>query len=264
VSGASFTGAATRRHRIVRSSGDPPEWGGVQRIRVASFNILHGQRADRSGQVDLAALGRSAAALRADVLALQEVDVGVPRSGRADQARAVAEATGLEVVFGKAARVGGVGKYGNALLARGPIRDVDVVPLPKTHRSNEPRSMILATVELDGFGAVSVVATHLSIHRPEVHDQLAAVVEALGQRPEPRLLVGDLNLLPEEVEPVVAAAGLTLADAARPTFPHHDPRIRIDHVAVRGLGLGAVEVVRTESSDHAAVVVEVTGASAAN
>ena len=237
----------------------------MRRIRVASFNILHGQRADRSGEVDVPMLRRSAAGLRADLLALQEVDVGVPRSGRVDQAAAVADATGLEVVFGKAARVGGVGKYGNALLARGPIRDVEVVPLPRARHSNEPRSMIVAEVVLEGVGAVSVVATHLSIHRPEVHDQLSAAVAALVDRPPPRLLVGDLNLLPEEVEPVVTAAGLRLADPTTPTFPHHEPRIRIDHVAVGGgLDVGVVEVVRTESSDHGALVVQVTAPPTAN
>jgi endonuclease/exonuclease/phosphatase family metal-dependent hydrolase len=106
---------------------------------------------------------------------------------------------------------------------------------------------------------LTVAATHLSIHRPEVHEQLAAVVDALVARPGPWLLVGDLNLLPEEVEPVVAKAGLELADPTMPTFPVDEPRLRIDHVAAGGgLVPGAVSVVRTESSDHAALVVEVS------
>ena len=225
----------------------------VRRLRVVSFNILHGQRADGSGVVDLRLLQRSAAALEPDVLALQEVDVGVPRSGRKDQAAAVAEATGLSVVFGKAARVGGIGKYGNALLGRGPIDDVTVVPLAKSHRNNEPRAAIVVSVD-----GLTVCATHLSIHRPEVHDQLQAVVDLLVARPGPHVLVGDLNLLPEEVAPVVEAAGLTLADVAVPTFPRNDPRIRIDHVALsRDLQVAGVHVVPTDSSDHCALVVEV-------
>ena len=223
------------------------------RIRVASFNILHGQRSDGSGKVDVAALQRSATSLDADLLALQEVDVGVPRSGRVDLAAAVADATGLHVVFGRAARVGGIGKYGNALLAREPISAVDVVALPRSNRRHEPRCAILARTM-----GLSVAATHLSIHRPEVHEQLAAAVGALTARPGPWLLVGDLNLLPEEVEPVVAKADLALADTAVPTFPSDEPRIRIDHVAAGGgLSPGAVSVVATESSDHCALVVDV-------
>lgn len=225
-------------------------------MRVVSFNILHGQRGDGSGIVDLDLLVESVECLRPDVLALQEVDVGVPRSGRADEAQVVARALGLEVVFGKAARVGGIGKYGNALLARGELADVEVVPLAKTARRHEPRSAILATVEVEGV-PLSVCATHLSIHRPEVHDQLEAVVEALSRRPAPALLVGDLNLLPDEVAPTVERGGMVLADTALPTFPRDLPRIRIDHVAVRDLRIERVEVVTTASSDHCALAVEV-------
>ena len=220
---------------------------------MVSFNILHGQRADGSGVVDLPRLCRAAAALEPDVLALQEVDVGVPRSGRRDQAAAVAEATGLHVVFGKAARVGGIGKYGNALLARSPITDVDLVALPKADKGNEPRAAIVATA-----GGLAVCATHLSIKRPEVHVQLQAALDRLVARSGPHLLVGDLNLGPEDVAPAVEQAGLVLADPHAPTFPRMAPRARIDHVAVsRDLAVVAVEVVATESSDHCALVVEI-------
>jgi endonuclease/exonuclease/phosphatase family metal-dependent hydrolase len=139
----------------------------------------------------------------------------------------------------------------------GAVADVEVRPLPRAARRNEPRSAILATVTIGGE-AMTVAATHLSIHRPEVHEQLAAVVDALVARPAPWVLVGDLNLGPDEVGPVVAKAGLTLADPTAPTFPVVDPRIRIDHVAAGGgLVPGAVTVVATESSDHRALIVEV-------
>ncbi|HET9442931.1 MAG TPA: endonuclease/exonuclease/phosphatase family protein [Acidimicrobiales bacterium] len=225
----------------------------MRRIRAATFNVLHGQRGDGSGVVDLDLLVTCAAGLDADLLALQEADVGVVRSGRADQPRAVAEATGMEHVFAKAISIG-TGRYGNALLARGPISDIEVLRLPKHSRLHEWRVAILATVQLEGI-PVSVAATHLSIHRDEVHEQLDLVVAALAARPAPAVLLGDLNLLSEEVEPVVRAAGLHLAGGGA-TFPADNPRIRIDHVAVAGLGLGEVDVVRTRCSDHRALVVE--------
>lgn len=221
-----------------------------------SFNILHGQRGDGSGIVDLDLLVESAGALRPDLLALQEVDVGVPRSGRVDQARTVADALGMQVVFGRAARVGGIGRYGNALLATGPISEVEVLALPKARRRHEPRAAVLATVDIGG-AVLSVCATHLSIHRPEVHDQLDAALVALDRRKGMRLLVGDLNLLPEEVAPAVGRHGLVLAPSGQPTFPNHRPRLRIDHVAATpDLRVVAVDVVPTPSSDHCALVVE--------
>lgn len=226
----------------------------VRRIRAVTFNILHGQRGDGSGIVDLDQLGRCTASFDADLLALQEVDVGVPRSGRADQPVAVARATGMAVVFGRAHRVRGIGKYGNALLARGSISDAEVLRLPKDARHHEPRAAIVATVTLDAR-PLSVAATHLSIHRPEVHDQLAAVVDALVRRPPPHVLLGDLNLLAEEVAPVVEAAGLILV-GGEPTFPASEPQIRIDHLATAGLVPVSTAVVATPCSDHRALLVE--------
>lgn len=228
----------------------------MPRIRAVSFNILHGRRADGTKVVDHELLGRSVAGLAPDLLALQEVDVGVPRSERVDQAAAVGSATGLGHVFAKASRVGGIGKYGNALLARGRIAEVEVVALPRKDRGNEARVALLTSVQLEGAAPLTVAATHLSIHRPEVHAQLDDVVDRLLARPGPHVLMGDLNLVPAEVRPVVEAAGLRLAPTGQPTFPNGRPRVRIDHVAVSDdIAIWGVDVVATPSSDHCALVV---------
>jgi endonuclease/exonuclease/phosphatase family metal-dependent hydrolase len=220
-------------------------------VRIATFNIQHGRGAD--GVVDVDRLGRTVAAIEADVLALEEVDVGVARSSRADLAAAVAAGSGLEVVFGRAHRVGWRGRYGNALLAAGPISEVDVIKLPRVGR-RERRSAILATVEIAG-SRLSVAATHLAIHAEEAGRQLAMVVEALAHRPPPRVLLGDLNLRTWDVAPRVRAAGLELAGGP-PTFPAAAPRIRIDHVAVSAeLRVVDVQVPETPVSDHRPLVV---------
>ena len=68
------------------------------RLRLATFNILHGRATE--GPVDVPLLRTSTAALGADVLGLQEVDVGAVRSGRHHLAEEVAEACGFDAVFG--------------------------------------------------------------------------------------------------------------------------------------------------------------------
>jgi endonuclease/exonuclease/phosphatase family metal-dependent hydrolase len=220
-------------------------------VRIATFNIQHGRGAD--GLVDVDRLAETAAGLRADLLALEEVDVGLARSGRSNLAAAVARASGLEVVFGPAHRAGWRGRYGNALLAAGPISEVDVVRLPRIGR-RERRSAIIATVDVAG-ARLSVAATHLAIHPEEAGRQLATVVEALAHRPEPRVLLGDLNLQPWDVAPRVRAAGLELADGL-PTFPAVAPSIRIDHVALSShVTIVSVEVPETPVSDHRPLVV---------
>ncbi|MGH9179037.1 MAG: endonuclease/exonuclease/phosphatase family protein [Acidimicrobiales bacterium] len=226
-------------------------------MRIVSFNIQHARTP--AGAVDTGSLARWCAGLDARVLALQEVDDGLRRSGRVDQAGAVAEATGLEVVFGPARRVGRRGWYGNALLASGPVDEVEVVALPRRSWRREPRSAIVAAVTVDGR-RLSVAATHLSTAGDEAATQLAAVLGALARRPSPRVLLGDLNLHPAQVGPALVGTGLSLADPAAPTFPASAPRARIDHVAVGGLAVtGVVVMDAAPVSDHRAVVVEVAG-----
>ena len=224
------------------------------RARIVSFNIQHGMRGD-GARVDIDLTGSVAAGLHPDVLALQEVDVGVPRSGLVDEAAEVAAACGLAFAFGKAARVGVIGEYGNALCARRPLEDVEVRRLPRRRFRSEPRSVLLARVDL-GITEATFAATHLTIHREEVFEQLKAAVALLLARPAPWVLVGDLNLRPEQLAPVIEASDLELAGGGL-TFPASKPRIRIDHVAVGGgLRIADVQIHESAASDHRPLVVE--------
>lgn len=200
-------------------------------MRAVTFNIQHGVGGDA------ATLGRVCAGFDADVLALQEVDVRVPRSRLVDQVAVVARATGMHPVFGQTCRVGVVGRYGNALLSREPMHDVRRVRLPLVG-ANEARGAIVARV-----GGLTVAATHLSIHQDESDVQLEAL---LGELAPPWVLLGDLNRVPSQLP-----AALALADVSEPTFPAHAPRSRIDHVAVAGPSIESVEVLPQQPvSDH--------------
>lgn len=221
-------------------------------MRVMTFNIRHGWRPD--GRVDTGMLAAYVAGCRPDIVALQEVDVGMARSGRTDQAAVVAGAAGLTSAFGPAIRQGLRGRYGNALLVRGELTEVANVALPRVGR-NERRALLLATAVVDGRH-LSVASTHLSVDPAEVGAQLAAVLEALGTRPLPRLLLGDLNLQPPAVTVALAGRELVLVDPAVPTFPARAPRARIDHVVVAGARIGRVEVLdEPPVSDHRALLV---------
>lgn len=230
----------------------------ARRFRVVSFNIQHGLRSDATG-VDVDLTASIAAGLQPDVLALQEVDVLTPRSHLIDEAKRVNEACGLDHRFAFAAVVGGVGRYGNALGARGTLHDVEVRRLPRRRFRSEPRSIALARAALDPLDgrSVTIGATHLSIHREEVFDQLRASVAWLTARPGPWIYVGDLNLFDDDIRSTIEAAGLTLADTTLPTFPVSAPRARIDHVAVGGgLRIVAVTTAPTTASDHLPLVVD--------
>lgn len=173
-------------------------------MRVVTFNIQHGAGGDA------ATLGRACAAFDADVLALQEVDVRAPRSRLVDEVAAVAKATGMHSVFGQTCRVGGVGRYGNALFTRAPMDDVETVRLPRVG-AGEPRGAVLASV-----AGVTVAATHLSIHQEESAAQLATLVALVRERPQPWVVLGDLNRHPHQLD---ALAGYHIAAALTPRTP---------------------------------------------
>jgi len=219
-------------------------------MRVATYNVKHGDNGD--GRVDLRRLGAACAALGADVLAIQEVDRFARRTRFRDELAVVARATGLQAVFGQAVRRRWR-SYGNGLLARGPIHDVETLKLPRPS-GGEPRVATLARVCIDGL-ALAVGATHLSFRRGEGAAQLEVLLAALAERDGPRLVMGDLNIGPEVAVPALTAAGYTVAETG-PTFPAAGPRSRIDFIAVAGLDIVSVSLPEVGMSDHLPVVAE--------
>jgi hypothetical protein len=113
-------------------------------IRILSYNIEgHAVLIRPRHLEEIAAVIR---AQQPDVVALQEVHRGTWESRFRDQAAELGRLTGMTVAFGPSFRVLG-GEFGNAILARGPLRDVELMPLPSF---GEPRSLLRARVDVGG------------------------------------------------------------------------------------------------------------------
>src|SRR4029453_8795267 len=115
-------------------------------MRLASFNIKNGVSDDGSCDPDM--LVGACRVLRADVLALQEVDRGVPRSGKADQTTVGAGGGGFAGLYGPGRRLDG-GEFGNCLPGRGSPTEGQHVPLPVLP-GNEARAVVVARAQVDG------------------------------------------------------------------------------------------------------------------
>jgi endonuclease/exonuclease/phosphatase family metal-dependent hydrolase len=157
-------------------------------VRLATFNIQHGLGPD--GRADNHRLAAAVAALDADVVGLQEVDMRQARSGGVDQARLCAKVMGavdhrfLPALAGPF-RYPGVRRrarhteradapgYGIALLSRYPVRRWHTALLPPATPwvwgrvqlgTDEPRVALAAEIDAPS-GLLTVVCTHLSVYR---------------------------------------------------------------------------------------------------
>lgn len=225
-------------------------------VRVMTYNIKH---AEESG-LDLAKIAAVIGEARADIVGLQEVDMGTRRSDGQRQADELGALTGLgNVSFGASFPFDG-GSYGVAILSRWPLANAETVRLDthaKVEGGYEPRIAVVADVVANGR-AFTFATLHASLHEEEHDGNASALLGALGTRARRAIVTGDFNERPEGVIGE-ALAGAGLIDAFHEkhrffgyTIPSRFPTKRIDFV-YRGAGLGRTEhawVPSTQASDH--------------
>lgn len=207
-------------------------------LRILCYNIHYGQGTD--GKYDVARLAKVIERTKPDLVALQEVDVGVKRSGRVHEAQKLSELTGMEVRFGPTQHYEG-GLFGNAVLTRLPILDVMIQPLPYTESTPQlvtyPRGAIVVTVRGPGDKPLRFISTHFQHNLPEdrVEEAKAINKHFASNDDVPTILAGDMNAQPDADPIKILLKQWTNAidDAATPTAPSTKPRSRIDYIFYR-------------------------------
>ena len=231
--------AALRRHPTLAALRAAPEWPDLDRrlhgllstirrlgpgrepapprdparVRAVHWNIEHGNWYE---QVERALRERPELA-DADLLTLNEVDLGMARAGNRDVAADLAEALGLHAVWAPlfletthgrhddAREAAGRGNreslFGLALLSRWPIGATRIVELPSPVRFQYDTEgmygrFIALVAEIERPGAPFIAVTvHLEVHRTREHRaaQMRHLLEQLAQEQLPIILGGDLN-----------------------------------------------------------------------
>lgn len=220
---------------------DPPARSGPapDAVRVASWNIQRGADLDRT----LAFLGAHEQLRTADVLLLNEVDLGMARSGNRHVAREIAEAYGYHWVFGNSylcldfgdTRDGSydvpnaVGLHGNAVLSRFPIssaRNFSVAITKDKFHSSEKRlghkKALWAVIEAPS-GPLPVVSVHLDAFASSAQRgaQLEDTLQEVDRAGFRRVLVGgDFNTSTYDAKNAPRILLNVLKKGFRGGFPH--------------------------------------------
>jgi endonuclease/exonuclease/phosphatase family metal-dependent hydrolase len=259
----------------------------VTRLQLATFNLFSGRsltdwRSEGGRLVQaISELGYDGL----DLLAVQEVDRGQPRSDKLDQTSLITATLGAVDSRFVATLNGTPGEagwnpagdepvaadrpqFGVGLISRRPVAEWHVLRLPpapgrypmpmpslpgrppRIHLvRDEPRAAVAAVLIEP---RITIATTHLSYLPGSNARQLRRVRDWLIRLPGPVILMGDLNLpggLPRRI------TGWTPL-FSRATFPSPAPRVQLDHVLAAGLPLGSRAQgweQRLAISDHRAV-----------
>ena len=167
------------------------------RLRVLSYNMHRAIGIDRRFKPDR--IVQILEHHEADVVLLQEVDVGVPRSRRLDLAKEVARSaeypyyeTGLNVKLNE-------GMYGNSTLSKHPIlksHNIDLTVGPR-----KARGCLHTTIQFDDGNGITQEVDFFNLHLGLSAQERVRQVGLLIQSPEytslppehPCLIAGDLN-----------------------------------------------------------------------
>lgn len=216
---------------------------------VLTFNIHSAIR--KNGGLAAGTLIKEIGTWKPDIILLQEVDNNRGRSGNVIQAQQIAEAL-------KMSWIAGSGETGNAILSRFPVKEHDVIGLPRAG-GKFPRHAVHAVLDIEGT-EVSVYSTHFDhMSQGARIAQARALATLVRADTRPTVVGGDLNSRVTSTA-VSTLRGAGLGDAwavgtgSGNTAPAASPRVRIDFLLHDAFLQPLQAVVLASSvSDHRAV-----------
>ncbi len=227
-------------------------------LTIVTYNIRHGVGMDNTWNMER--IAQVLQHLQPDIVALQEVDVHTQRANFMDEATFLGKQTGLQAIFVPAMPYDG-GYYGNAILSRFPIVQIDTIPLP-----GEPRVAALATIAIPRGtfeDTILFIATHLDTRELPRRESIPLLQHHVKRYTYPAILAGDLNtpISSPEFQKLMSTWFLPPAENGLLTFPANAPRKQIDFILLKPQTAWQVISVtvfpETTASDHLPLILKV-------
>ena len=226
------------------------------RITLMSFNIQHGRNHNLAGDVvDLPLMAKVIRDVSPSFAGMQEVYAGQPSI--------LSAMTGGSAYFGGATIDEGK-DFGNAVISYLPVLSCETVPIPDPMKRSykgyyETRCVMKLSVDCEGK-PVTLLVSHFGLNPDEQENAVNTVLDIASACDSPVILMGDLNMRPEEAALQRLASRFKDAAAALNfeewTFPSHCPDRRIDYFWYRDATPVSVQTVKVVASDHLPLVAE--------
>jgi endonuclease/exonuclease/phosphatase family metal-dependent hydrolase len=220
-------------------------------MKLMTFNIRHALGLDE--RIDLERVIAVIAKSQVDVVALQEVDRYMPRSGNVDQAAKIGRALHMEWCFAASLRIG-LSEYGNAILSKYKILDHEVTFLPG---EKERRSLLRARLHTD-IGPMIMMTTHLGVTERDRTRQFPILLAQLAEVNSQAVLMGDFNMESDHsLMRELTDSGWQEAEREGGFGTVIGGRT-IDHIYTKAVGIAfAAHSEPADASDHCPVVAEI-------
>jgi endonuclease/exonuclease/phosphatase family metal-dependent hydrolase len=206
-----------------------------------------------------------------DIVALQELDSGLKRTGYVDQAREVAGLLQMQFHFHPSLYLE-EGFYGNAILSRLPLKPVKAEALPTLPDENnlETRGVLWVEIEHEET-IVQVLNTHLGLNRRERSLQIKHLTGENWLQHSlcspPIIFCADLNALPcsrvyKKIRKILRDGREFPRKGSKRTWPSRFPLMKLDYIFVsQDIQIKNITVPWTPltriASDHLPVIAEI-------
>lgn len=230
------------------------------KLTVMTYNIRHCLGVDKVFSVDRVI--KTIKYVNPDILILNEVDQGNPRSGELLEAKLIADALEMNYFFSPTE---GKDNYGNAVLSKYPIEKafgVDL-PQPKWMMAVQRGATVIVT-KIDGR-EIMVIGAHLGLGGiQEVKTEILKTFEIYNEEKYPTIIAGDFNIewfelqygAPEMFK-IFKSANHSI-DIDLSTFPSNNPGSQIDYILLSPeFETKDIFTLDSPASDHVPVVAEV-------
>ena len=247
------------------------------KLKIMSYNIAGGRsfefgpdyRPIIHGELTYAAKIKEIAPA---VCGMNEVDYRLPRSGRVRMAQMIGDAAGYESAYAPAVtwtNKYGIGTYGNGLLSKYPIKEIESIPIPNPETKKEgfyyePHVILHTTIDIEGRD-VEFFVTHVGLADEEKELAIKTLMPYVLITDNPVIVMGDFNMTSDN--PIMKPLLNTLQDTfdvfpdktiytwpcKAEMFPNTDPKTheKIDYILVSNhFKIESVEIPELILSDH--------------